>query len=410
MNEKKENLAQPLRPKERVHFLDIVRGFAMLGIIIVNYFLIVDSVKGFDMDSSDLVHNLVSTFAEGKFITLFSFLFGVGFMIFMDRAVQRVEHPRKLFARRLLILFCVGLLHITFVWVGDILTFYALAGFLLLAFYARTPKTILRWIIALILIQFLAPVFMMLYNAVMKTASSDMPTYFDFTLSSHTSFTYLESFVARWADMGVMAASSFSTVYSMFLMFLIGMYFVKMDFFTTMEAKQSIWKRIWFISLAAFILTQFSSMMNTLIPAENTFWMELFMVLGQQGNLTGSMFYMSSLAMLLLYVPALRKALMVFTKVGRMSLTCYLLHSIIGTVLLLPYGFDLASSIKPIDTLMLSIAVYVVLVIIASLWLKRFNIGPMESFWRKLTYGKTNRASETTPVTLVQPLNSDLRQ
>lgn len=409
MNEKKENFAQPLSLKERVHFLDIVRGFAMLGIIIVNYFLIVDSVKGFDMNSSDLVHNLVSTFAEGKFITLFSFLFGIGFMIFMDRAVQRVEHPRKLFARRLMILFCIGLLHITFIWVGDILTFYAVAGFLLLAFYARTPKTILRWIIALISMQFLASVSMMIYNA-LRTTSSDMPTYFDFTLNSHTSLTYWDSLIARWADMGVMAASSFSTVYSMFLMFLVGMYFVKMDFFTNMEAKQSIWKRIWFISLAAFILTQFSSMVNTLISAENTFWMELFMILGQQGNLTGSMFYMSSLAMLFLYVPALRKALMVFTKVGRMSLTCYLLHSIMGTVLLLPYAFGLASSIKPIGTLMLSIAVYVVLVIFASLWLKRFNIGPMESIWRKLTYGKVNRASKTIPAKLTQPLNSNLRQ
>lgn len=250
---------------------------------------------------------------------------------------------------------------------------------------------------------------MMVYNA-MNTASSNMPTYFDFTLSSHTSSTYLNSLVERWADMGVMAASSFSTVYSMFLMFLIGMYFVKMDFFTNMEAKQSIWKRIWFISLAAFILTQFSSMVNTLISAENTFWMELFMILGQQGNLTGSMFYMSSLAMLFLYVPALRKALMVFTKVGRMSLTCYLLHSIMGTIILLPYAFGLASSIKPIGTLMLSIAVYVVLVIFASLWLKRFKIGPMESIWRKLTYGKVNRASKTIPAKLAQPLNNNLRQ
>ncbi|MGO4530250.1 DUF418 domain-containing protein [Paenibacillus sp. 2TAF8] len=409
MNEKKENLAQPLSLKERVHFLDIVRGFAMLGIIIVNYFLIVDSVKGFDMNSSDLVHNLVSTFAEGKFITLFSFLFGVGFMIFMDRAVQRVEHPRKLFARRLIILFCIGLLHITFIWVGDILTFYAVAGFLLLAFYARTPKTILRWIIALISMQFLASVFMMIYNA-MRTASPEMPTYFDFTLNSHTSLTYWDSLIARWADMGVMAASSFSTVYSMFLMFLIGMYFVKMDFFTNMESKHSIWKRIWFISLGAFILTQLSTMLNTLISSENTFLIELFMTLAQQGNLTGSMFYMSSLAMLFLYVPALRKALMVFTKVGRMSLTCYLLHSIIGTMILLPYGFGLASSIKPIGTFMLSIAVYVVLIIFASLWLKRFKIGPMESIWRKLTYGKLSSASRTAPVKLVQSLNNDMRQ
>lgn len=409
MNEKKENQAQPLSLKDRVHFLDIVRGFAMLGIIIVNYFLIVDTVNGFDMNSNDLVHNLISTFAEGKFVTLFSFLFGVGFMIFMDRAVQRVEHPRKLFARRLLILFCIGLLHISFIWVGDILTFYAVAGFLLFGFYARTPKTILRWIIALISIQFMASILNMAYNA-MNTESSDMPTYFDFTLTSHTSVTYLDSFVARWADMSMMAASSLSTVYAMFIMFLIGMYFVKMNFFTNMEAKQSTWKRIWFISLGAFMLTQFSTMLNTLIPAENTFWMELLMILSQQGNLTGSMFYMSTLAMLFVYIPSLRNVLMVFTKVGRMSLTCYLLHSIIGTLLLLPYGVGLANSIKPIGTLMLSITVYVVLVIFASLWLKRFNIGPMEWIWRKLTYGKINQVSKTAPGRLGQSLNNELRQ
>lgn len=157
--------------RERVHFLDIVRGFALLGIIIVNYFLIVDSVKGFEMASDDVLHKLVSWFAEGKFVTLFSFLFGVGFMIFMDRAAQKVESPNKLFARRLSILLGFGILHITFVWVGDILAFYAVSGFLLLAFYKRTAKTVLRWIIALIVFQFLTPVFTMLYN-VINTAGS----------------------------------------------------------------------------------------------------------------------------------------------------------------------------------------------------------------------------------------------
>lgn len=409
MNGEKQNTAQPMRLQERVHFLDIVRGFAMLGIVIVNYFLIVDTVKGFDRSSDDLVHNLVSAFAEGKFITLFSFLFGVGFMIFMNRAEQRVDQPRKLFARRLLILFGFGVLHITFIWVGDILTFYALAGFLLFAFYSRTPQTLLRWIIALILIQFLAPVWMMILNA-LNSSSPGAPPYIDFTLSSHTSLTYLESIAARWADMRMMAATSFSTVYSMFLMFLIGMYFVKMDFFNNMEAKPSTWKRIWFISMAAFTLTQISALLNTLISADNPFWMELFMILGQQGNLTGSMFYMSSLAMLFLYIPALRGALMIFTKVGRMSLTCYLLHSIIGTVLLLRYGAGLADSIKPVGTLMLSFAVYAALMIIASLWLSRFRIGPMEWIWRKLTYGNVNDSSKTGRPKLVQSTDSGRQQ
>lgn len=171
MTVQKEGHGQPVSLRERVHFLDIVRGFALLGIIIVNYFLIVDSVKGFEMTYDDVLHNLVSWFAEGKFVTLFSFLFGVGFMIFMDRAAQKVDSPNKLFARRLSILLGFGILHITFVWVGDILTFYAVSGFLLLAFYKRTAKTVLRWIIALIVFQFLTPVFTMLYN-VINTAGS----------------------------------------------------------------------------------------------------------------------------------------------------------------------------------------------------------------------------------------------
>ncbi|MBW5446192.1 DUF418 domain-containing protein [Cohnella sp. CFH 77786] len=398
MNVQKAGHGQPMSLRERVHFLDIVRGFAMLGIIMVNYFLIVDSVKGFEAASDDVLHNLVSWFAEGKFVTLFSFLFGVGFMIFMDRAAQRVENPNKLFARRITILLGFGILHITLVWVGDILAFYAVTGFLLLAFYKRTPKTMLRWIIALIVIQFLTPVFTMLYNAI-NTAAPEMSNVSEFLLDSHnSSLTYLESIGSRWADMGTMVASSFSTVYSMFLMFLLGMYFVKMGFFKDMEAKKHIWKRIWIMSTIAFLITQSSMLLGMLTPSENMLWVENSSFLGQNGGLTGSMFYMSTLAMLFLHVPRLQGVLMIFTKVGRMSLTCYLLHSIIGTMLLLGYGFGLADHIQSAGTFMTGLAVYVVLMIFSTLWLKRFTYGPMEFIWRKLTYGKVNERPKMVPM------------
>ncbi|MDO8225897.1 DUF418 domain-containing protein [Bacillus cabrialesii] len=390
MTVQKEGHGQPVSLRERVHFLDIVRGFALLGIIIVNYFLIVDSVKGFEMTSNDVLHNLVSWFAEGKFVTLFSFLFGVGFMIFMDRAAQKVDSPSKLFARRLSILLGFGILHITFVWVGDILTFYAVSGFLLLAFYKRTAKTVLRWIIALIVFQFLTPVFTMLYN-VINTAGPKNPNFPEFTLFSHTSLTYMESISTRWTDMVTMAASSFSMIYSMFLMFLLGVYFVKMEFFKDMEAKKPIWKRIWIISTIAFLITQSSILLDMFN------FSDISSVLGQNGGLTGSMFYMSSFAMLFLYVPQLRGPMMIFTKVGRMSLTCYLLHSIIGTILFLRYGFGLAGHIQSAGTFMFSLAVYFVLMIFSTLWLRRFKYGPMELIWRKLTYGKVNERSKATP-------------
>ncbi|MBA5715717.1 DUF418 domain-containing protein [Bacillus subtilis] len=393
----KEGRGQPVSLRERVHFLDIVRGFALLGIIIVNYFLIVDSVKGFEMASDDVLHKLVSWFAEGKFVTLFSFLFGVGFMIFMDRAAQKVESPNKLFARRLSILLGFGILHITFVWVGDILAFYAVSGFLLLAFYKRTAKTVLRWIIALIVFQFLTPVFTMLYN-VINTAGSKKPNFSEFTLFSHSSLTYMESISTRWTDMVTMAAGSFSMIYSMFLMFLLGVYFVKMEFFKDMEAKKPIWKRIWIISTIAFLITQSSILLDMFNLSENMLWKDISSVLGQNGGLTGSMFYMSTFAMLFLYVPQLRDPMMIFTKVGRMSLTCYLLHSIIGTVLFLRYGFGLADHIQSAGTFMFSLAVYFVLMSFSTLWLKRFRYGPMELVWRKLTYGKVNGSPKATPL------------
>ncbi|WP_025094145.1 DUF418 domain-containing protein [Bacillus safensis] len=395
MNANKVAHGQPMSLRERVHFLDIVRGFALMGIILVNYFLIVDSARGFDMQSNDVFHNVVNWFASGKFITLFSFLFGVGFMIFMDRAAQKVDSPNKLFARRLTILLGFGLLHLTFVWIGDILAYYAVAGFLLLFFYKRTAKTILYWLITLFVIQLLTPFFTMLLNTV-SSGSSGKPDLADFELISHNSLTYLASIGDRWTDMVTMASSSFSTVYSMFFMFLLGVYFVKMEFFKNMEAKKTIWNRIWIIFAIAFLITQGSTIIAAVNPFENTLWVNIASALEQNGGLTGSMFYMSTLAMLFFHVPQLRGALMVFTKVGRMSLTCYLLHSIIGTMLFLKYGAGLADHLHPVGTFMIGLGVYVFLVLFSTLWLKRFKYGPMEFIWRQLTYGKVDDKSKTS--------------
>lgn len=312
----------------------------------------------------------------------------------MDRAAHKVDSPNKLFALRLAILLGIGLLHVTFVWIGDILTYYAAAGFLLLFFYRRTAKTILYWLITLFVIQLLTPFFTMLFNTI-NTVSSGKPDFADFELTSHNSLTYLASIGDRWTDLATMASGSFSIIYSMFLMFLLGVYFVKMEFFKNMEAKKAIWNRIWIIFTIAFLITQSSKIIAAVNPVENTMWMDMASALEQNGGLTGSMFYMSTLAILFLHIPQLRGALMVFTKVGRMSLTCYLLHSIIGTMLFLKYGAGLTDHLQPAGTFMIGLGVYVFLVFFSTLWLQRFKYGPMEFIWRQLTYGKVDDKSKT---------------
>lgn len=367
--------------RERIHFLDVARGFAMLGIIIVNYFIIADSANRFATPADDPWHRSVLWFAEGKFYTLFSFLFGVGFMVFMERAERQISHPRMLFARRLMILLAFGLLHITLIWVGDILAFYAITGFFLLAFYKRRPKTLLIWFI----------VMMSIYSVMNPSLGADSA---EDSLSSHSmDSSYLISIGERWADMGSIAATAPYMMLSMLSMFLLGMYFVQKGFFRDMETKKRIWNRIWGVSACGYLVTQAYLIMETTAgPVREAAIYEALAYLGQLGGLSGSMFYMSTLAMLFLHFAKLRNVLMMFGNVGRMSLTCYLLHSVIGTFLFLGYGFGAANGIQPAGVMAICFGVYAILLAISSLWLKRFKYGPMEWLWRRFTYGKMGRS------------------
>jgi hypothetical protein len=149
---------QPVQQRERIAILDVLRGFALFGILTVNMYLfsrplqeLYQGVGAAERPGHDQVADwLVAFFATGKFYTLFSFLFGLGFTIFIARARAKGQRAAPLFARRLLVLLGFGLVHGFFIWVGDILTFYALVGFVLLLFaWVKRPRTLLIWAFAI---------------------------------------------------------------------------------------------------------------------------------------------------------------------------------------------------------------------------------------------------------------------
>src|SRR5512136_2001307 len=116
----------PVAPEERLDSLDILRGFALFGVLWVN----MPEHVGGPVDSIfDQMSNLLAT---GKFITIFGFLFGVGFSLQWMRATAHGRSPTVHSMRRLLVLFLIGVVHYVFVWDGDILTLYALMGVYLL--------------------------------------------------------------------------------------------------------------------------------------------------------------------------------------------------------------------------------------------------------------------------------------
>src|SRR6266851_4296347 len=138
----------PVAAGERIGLLDILRGLALFGIIAANmrgfsdpaqvYFNIEEMFSG---TADKIAQGFIDFFIQGKFITLFAFLFGLGFAIQMSRAEERGK-PVKFYPRRLLVLLVFGLIHSWFIWWGDILVGYALTGFVLFLFRKATRKTI----------------------------------------------------------------------------------------------------------------------------------------------------------------------------------------------------------------------------------------------------------------------------
>ncbi len=165
-------LPQPTTGPERVASLDVLRGFAILGILLVNmavfnsplfYFLADIQLWPGTLDSA--VRLFIRFFAESKFYSMFSFLFGLGFCIQMERARERGGRFGGVYVRRLVVLLLLGQAHAHLIWNGDILTFYAVLGFVLFLFRNRSPKTLLIWAVVFLLLP-------LLFNTVLTVLST----------------------------------------------------------------------------------------------------------------------------------------------------------------------------------------------------------------------------------------------
>lgn len=123
---------QPTDNNKRIDTLDYLRGFALLGIILVNIPALMWIAP--PQFASDIAYShFLTLFIEGKFFIIFSFLFGIGFYLFLSRAMARNDRAYVLFSRRLLILLLMGIIHFFFQ-PGEALTVYAIFGFLALPF------------------------------------------------------------------------------------------------------------------------------------------------------------------------------------------------------------------------------------------------------------------------------------
>ncbi|MBA4150815.1 MAG: DUF418 domain-containing protein [Verrucomicrobia bacterium] len=402
--------ATPVSSQERNHVLDVLRGFALLGILLVNmalfswpvYYLF--SGVGVGSGPTDkIVDWVVRFFAEGKFYPLFSLLFGIGMVMQMQRAEERgVSFPR-LHIRRMLALLGFGVVHAFFIWEGDILMLYALLGLVLVAFRKCKPKTLAIWI-ALCL-----PVPIVIYGGlwVLMTLLSFAPgeegrvnmEIAKWLASQHelgaqnievfANGTLGEVMLQRIKNALYIYSMSFIYAPVVFAMFLAGLYAGRRGILKNPGEHLPLFRRILVFGLCVGVPG------NVLLVAAHH-----FTIVGGEMSWSWSVAFSVALAvgcpaLMLVYVSAIvllfqrescRGKLMLLAPVGRMALSNYLLQSIVCTTLFYSYGLGFYGSVGRAAGVVLAVVIFLLQIPLSRWWLSRFQFGPAEWLWRSVTY------------------------
>lgn len=399
--------ALPVQPEERIAFVDILRGFAIFGILAAN-------MAGFSgyapfiregqavLDGVVLV--LIRLSITAKFYSLFSFLFGWGLAVQMARARERGAQFTPLYLRRLLILLLIGIVHSVLIWSGDILALYALLGLLLFLVRNRSPRTILILTASCLLLT-------ILLSAPWKVPLEITAGYEELTAfmrleqaagGGYANGTYSGITRLRVGDY-LGALSNFLYYFgNIFSMFLLGLWVGKRRIFQEVERHLSLLKKVAVGGLVIGLPGNLLYVWLLLFPGEMPVaWLPQ----SYHRMLQHTAYTIGAPALMLFYVTGmtllLRKKVWQSTfsplaSVGRMALSNYLLQSILATLIFYNYGLGLYGKISPTVGLILTIGIFLVQIRISAWWFERYRYGPVEWLWRVLTYRRKPQSHRAT--------------
>lgn len=337
---------EPTIQNHRIGVIDLIRGFALLGLPFVNILLLWRNNMNLSGTTGDIwIQRFLYIFIEGRFYAIFSFLFGLGLWIFLSRAKDKQEHTTVLFVRRMLILLVVGIIH-QFIHPGEALLVYAILGFLMVFFY-KMPKqlNVILGIIGVIVgsilgAKFLLPLPLMLLGL---------------AFGQYRVFESYQKNRKKWMSVGIFSfiATTLSAIY--------------------------LWQQAPDLGSTFFIEGQ--ELTEAQMNANRAFY-----DYANQALLFApffSIFYVSCLVML---EATNRKLFSPLNAFGRMAFTNYIGQSIILILitLFMPTGTIVSYKFAMVTCLLLVICQ----MIFSMYWLRYFKYGPLEWLWRCGTYGK----------------------
>jgi uncharacterized protein len=410
----------PVSLSERILFIDILRGMALFGILAANmraFFAPLDAYGNigvlFHSRADVLAQAFIDAFIQGKFISIFSFLFGMGFAIQMSRAETRGVRFLGFYPRRLLALALFGLIHGVLIWAGDILLTYAVSGAILLLFRKRQQKTLLWWAGSLFAVPIVvSTTFLLLYfsrfrRPWMNPKPPDVQKLYAI-INIYAHGTVRQILAQNWVEWKQELPLTLFAIYAAGL-FLLGMWVWRAGIVQRLDEYRPILKRVcaWCIPVG-LTLSVYVAIVNAVVPRGTvSLWAWSAGVLWLPGSHILAAGYASGLALIFLHEDW-RRFLLPFAAVGRMALTDYLMQSVLCTLFFYHYTTGLYGRIGPAIGLIPTVILYGAQVVFSNWWLKRYRFGPMEWLWRGMTYGKfpSMRKEEPMPVIEAPSLSS----
>lgn len=391
-------------PGERIVSIDVLRGVAVLGILIMN-------IQNFSMIGAAYINPtaygdltglnkwvwiISHVFASEKFMSIFSILFGAGVLLFTDRALAKGRKASAFHYRRMLWLFVFGMIHAYLIWSGDILVNYSLCGMLVYLFRKMKPKTLIIYAALF----FVIPIIFALFAGISipywpaESMDENMQSWLpDAEKISHE----IAAMQGSWFDQmdvrvpGAIFMQTFLFFWSSFWrvmsMMLLGMALFKLGIVT---AKRSV-KFYTNLALIGLLTGYLIIAIGVYDNFQHDWMMEYSMFFGAQFNYIGSVLVAIgyiSIIMLISKSSTFIGFKKLFSSVGKMAFTNYILMSLLGMFIFYGNGVGLFGEVERSIQIVIVFAIWIVLLIISPLWLNHFRYGPLEWFWRVLTYWK----------------------
>ncbi|MFD2725702.1 DUF418 domain-containing protein [Hyunsoonleella rubra] len=401
---------KPISKSERIAYLDILRGIAILFIYSANilmfsgiWFFPEDTPRRiYTLPTDDVLNFLNYVLVDGKFYSLFSLLFGIGCMIQYNNIRAHNKAFAPFFRRRMFWLLIIGLIHLVCFWPGDILTLYAVLGFFLVWFVNTPSKTLLITASLLILFPIVNWAFIhftdIFYPLVVFQKSTEVYQHFgmpvtemdgflqpdvvQFLLNQNVVDFFKMNFGNTFIRIGMILEEG--RIFKVFGIFLIGLWAGRKILNEGLLDNTKFLKKV-------FLLGMLIGLPVNLIRGCFEFYAEggeydkLFHILAYAvGTVPLALGYAAGIALL---VKRKVKLLNWFKPVGKTALSNYLFQTGISIIIFYGFGFNLTGVFGFTYVMLIGAGIFVFQIICSKIWLSYFKYGPMEWVWRKLTYG-----------------------